>query len=73
MNRQFMVYIEWDPESKSYVGIVPGLRGAHSCADTLDELMVNMKEVIELVLEDNTLSLDEMPNFVGKQMISVSI
>jgi predicted RNase H-like HicB family nuclease len=31
---------------------VPGLPGAHSVSDTLDELYANMKEVLEVVLEE---------------------
>ena len=33
-----------------YVGYVPGLPGAHSQAETLEELRDNMNEVIELLL-----------------------
>ena len=28
--RTFSAYIEWDPETRLYVGIVPGLPGAHT-------------------------------------------
>lgn len=48
----FAAHIEWDPETKLYVGIVPGVRGAHTQADTLDELQFNLKEVLELCLEE---------------------
>jgi predicted RNase H-like HicB family nuclease len=34
-----------------YVGYVPGFPGAHSQAETLDELQQNMQEVIELLLD----------------------
>jgi hypothetical protein len=37
MPRTFTAYVEFDPESKLYVGTVPGLPGAHS-QWTLDEL-----------------------------------
>ena len=46
-------YIEYDPETKLYVGVVPGLPGAHTQAATLDELRENLKEVTELVLEQD--------------------
>ena len=29
-------YVEWDPETKLFVGIVPGIRGAHTQGATLD-------------------------------------
>ena len=50
--RTFTAHIEYDAETKSYIGIVPGLPGAHSVGDTLDELQANLKEVLELVLEE---------------------
>ena len=45
-------YIEKDPETGLYVGFVPGIPGAHTQAETLDELQINLKEVIELCLEE---------------------
>ena len=45
-------YIEKDSESGLYVGIVPGIPGAHTQAETLDELNENLVEVLELCLEE---------------------
>ena len=45
-------YIEKDMESGLYVAIVPGIPGAHTQAETLDELQTNLKEVLELCLEE---------------------
>jgi len=50
--RTFSAYVEWDPESKLYVGIIPGIPGAHTQAASLDELRINLKEVLELCLEE---------------------
>jgi len=50
--KTFTAYVEWDPEVQVYVGIVPSLPGAHTQAPTLDELQRNLKEVIELCLEE---------------------
>ncbi|MCB9357618.1 MAG: type II toxin-antitoxin system HicB family antitoxin [Calditrichaeota bacterium] len=72
MSRQFVVYVEWDAESKMYVGTVPGLHGAHSQGETLDELQKNMQEVVELVLEDLGEELDNLPVFVGLQTVAVA-
>ena len=47
-------YIEKDPETGLYVGIVPGIPGAHTQAQTLDELRDNLKEVVELCLEERS-------------------
>ena len=50
-NREFYVVIEKD-EDGFFVGEVPQLRGCYTQGKTLDELMVNIKEVIELCLEE---------------------
>jgi len=50
---KFTAYIERDPETGYYVGIVPGIPGAHTQAESLDELNDNLKEVVELCLEEN--------------------
>ena len=71
--RTLTVYIEFDPETNLYVGFVPGVAGAHSQGATLDELHENLKEVLELCLEENTQSVDDLPRFVGLQQIEVSV
>ena len=48
--RSFTAYVEWDQETKLYVGIIPGIPGAHTQAASLDELRENLKEVLELCL-----------------------
>jgi predicted RNase H-like HicB family nuclease len=56
--RKIAAYIERDPESGLYVGTVPGIPGAHTQGETLDELHKNLKEVLELCLEE--LGTDEI-------------
>ena len=51
MSREFLVVIEKDSDG-GYVGQVPGLKACYSQGDTLDELMVNIKEVIEMCLDE---------------------
>lgn len=46
-------YIEYDPLTRLYVGLIPGLPGAHTQAASLDELQDNLREVVALCLEDN--------------------
>ena len=70
--RTFTAYIEWDPEAKLYVGIVPGIPGAHTQAASLDELHSNLKEVLELCLEEYKGELGDLPTFVGVQQIEVA-
>ena len=61
--------IERDAEGY-YVGSVPALRGCHTQAKSLDELMARVREAAELCLEaqgDDMESLD----FIGVQKITV--
>ena len=50
MAKEFSVIIEQDTEGY-YVASVPALRGCHSQAKSLDELMVRIREAVELCLE----------------------
>lgn len=66
-------YIEKDPETGLYVAIVPGIPGAHTQAATLDELQENLKEVLELCLEElEPETKQHLPQFVGIQQVEVS-
>ena len=73
MQKTFAAYVEWDPETGLYVGTVPSVSGAHTQAPTLDELKTNLREVLELCLEDHEGSIDDLPTFVGLQEIEVSV
>jgi predicted RNase H-like HicB family nuclease len=68
--KTFTAYVEWDPETELYVGIVPGIQGAHTQAATLDELRRNLKEVLELCLEEEPV---EAPKFVGIQQVEIEV
>lgn len=52
----YTAVVERCPETGFYVGYVPSLSGAHSQAETLEELNANLREVISLILEDGPLS-----------------
>ena len=66
LGREFYVVIERD-EDGYYVGEVPQLRACYSQGRTLDELMSNIKEAIELCLEEQQ---EEYPSeFVGVQKV----
>ena len=71
--RTFSAYVEWDPETKLYVGVIPGIPGAHTQGASLDELQRNLKEVLELCLEEYKGSLDDLPHFVGLQQVEVAV
>ena len=66
----FTAIVERDSETCLYVGYVPGFPGAHSQAETLDELQSNLREVIEMLLEDENLVFET--EFVGTQQIMVA-
>jgi predicted RNase H-like HicB family nuclease len=68
--RTFTAVVERDPESGTYVGYVPGFPGAHSQGATPEELQTNLREVIEMLLEDGEPELDG--EFVGTQTILVA-
>jgi predicted RNase H-like HicB family nuclease len=52
----FTAIIERDIETNLYVGYIPGFLGAHSQGKTIDELQENLREVLEMLLEDENVS-----------------
>jgi len=48
----FSAVIEKCNDTGLYVGYIPGFPGAHSQGESLEELDNNLKEVIEMLLED---------------------
>lgn len=73
MVRTFVAYVEWDPETRLYVGAVPGIPGAHTQAASLDELKDNLKEVLELCVEEYGGPVEDFPHFVGLQQVEVAV
>jgi len=71
MKMGFNVIIEKDTE-RFFVASVPSLKGCHTQAKSLDELMDRIKEAIELCLEVQT-EIMEIPDFVGVQRVSVAV
>ncbi len=69
MARQFDVVVEKDSEG-FFVASVPALAGCHTQARSLDELMVRVKEAIELCLKVQEDDTEELA-FVGVQRVTV--
>lgn len=67
--RTFTAVIERCPDTRLYVGYVPGFRGAHSQGETIDELNLNLAEVVAMLLEDGEPVLDA--EFAGTQTITI--
>jgi predicted RNase H-like HicB family nuclease len=68
--RTYTAVIERCPETGFYVGYVPGFPGAHTQAETLDELDQNLREVIELLLEEGEPRLEA--EFVGTHTVTIA-
>ena len=69
MKREFQVVIERDAEGY-YVASVPELRGCHTQAKSLDELMERVREAIAVCLE---VEGEDVPalEFIGVQRVLV--
>ena len=70
MAKEFSVIIERDAEGY-YVASVPGLRGCHTQARSLDDLMTRIREAVELCLKVQGEDIEPL-DFVGVQKITVA-
>ena len=69
-----MAIIQKDKENGMYIGIIPQIPGAHTEAETLEELQKNLKEVLELCLEDyDEEDISIIPEIEGSMMIGVNV
>jgi len=67
---RFSVVIERD-EDGVYVASIPELPGCHTQARTLDDLMVRIREAVELYLEVDEAVAEGRRELVGLQFIEV--
>lgn len=67
--KEFYVVIERD-EDGLYVGEVPQLKACYSQGETIDELMVNIREVVEMCLEELE-ETESITEFIGVQRLVV--
>jgi predicted RNase H-like HicB family nuclease len=68
--KTYTAVIEKCPDTGLYVGYIPGFPGAHSQAETLDALSYNLKEVIEMLLEDGEPVMES--EYIGTQNVVVA-
>lgn len=68
--KTYTAVVEKCPDTGLYVGYVPGFPGAHSQGQTLDELNRNLREVVQMLLEDGEPELEA--EFVGIQNVVVA-
>ncbi len=66
----YTAVVERCPKTGLYVGYVPGFPGAHSQGETLDELNANIREVIEMILEEGVPAM--VGEFLGTQTVVVT-
>lgn len=66
----YTAIVERCPDTGFYVGYIPGFPGAHSQAESLDELKKNLQEVLEMLLEDGEPRMES--EFVGIQNIAIA-
>lgn len=68
--KTYTAVVEKDLDTGLYVGYIPGFPGAHSQGATLDELYQNLREVIEMLLENGEPELQG--EYIGTQQITVA-
>ena len=68
--QSFTAIIERDTDTNLLVGYVPGFPGAHLQGASLDELNQNLREVIEMLLEEGQPKTEA--EFVGTQLVTVA-
>ena len=68
--RSYTAVVERCPDTRLYVGYVPGFPGAQSQGENLKELNENLREVIAMLLDDGEPVLDG--EYVGTQVIVVA-
>jgi len=74
MSHLYSAYVERDVESGMYIGSVPGIPGARTFAETIDELQVKLKEVISLCHEEmDDDEIRQIPIFAGISQIEVAV
>ena len=72
MMKKFNIVVERD-EDGYYVASVPELPGCHTQAKTLDELRTRIEEAIKLYLEVEKGAADVTTEFIGVQVVEVSV
>ncbi len=67
-NKEFYVVIERD-EDGMYIGEVTRLKACYSQGETINELMCNIREIIEMCIEE--IEEESKTEFIGVQRVVV--
>ncbi|HYM11398.1 MAG TPA: type II toxin-antitoxin system HicB family antitoxin [Bryobacterales bacterium] len=70
MGMGYTVILEWEPDG-GYVAMVPVLPGCVSQGDTRDEALKNIREAIELYVEDCLAAGDPVPEEADREIVEV--
>jgi len=66
--KHFPILVEQD-EDRVYIVSCPSFQGCHSYGKTIDEAMANIREVIEICLEEKP--MEELNRFIGFRELEV--
>jgi predicted RNase H-like HicB family nuclease len=66
----YTVILEQEPDG-GFVALVPALPGCVSQGDTREQVMRNIREAIELYIEDCAATGDPVPTEAGKEFVEV--
>ncbi len=70
MKHHFPIIIEQD-EDNVFIASCPTFKGCHSYGVTIDEAMANIREVIELCLEEQV--VEQLNEFVGFRELELEV
>lgn len=68
---KYKVSIVIEKDEHGYFAYCPELKGCHSQGDTIEEVMANIREAIELYLE--TLGHDEREAYLSKEILTTTL
>jgi len=71
VNTSYKVSVIIEKDKYGYYAYCPELEGCQTQGDSLEKVLNNIKEAIELYLE--TLSKDEIKTFLSKEILTTSL
>lgn len=66
------ILVEQD-EDNVYIVSCPVFKGCHSYGKTIDEALVNIKEIIDMCIDEEKEKISEINRFVGFREMQVSL